>query len=230
MLKARVDTTIKDPEVHFVQSIIANFHNESHTTVEVMYAIRRLQKTKTIAQIAVIFGRSRGWVESHISLMRLDESLHSLLVSKRSGVTTDINGDDEDKDVDFARGRLTFQLASIVAGLPRESQLEMAGAIIKKKMTYQEARRYVLKYIDENGIESRRRGRASSEAYQSLESATRTAVNKFGIFTDMNPAQLHSLFDSQPIGVRRTLAQQLRLLRDDLGSIAGILCPEPVKK
>ncbi len=231
MILARVDTTIVDPEEHFVKSVMANFHRVGHTSVEVMYAIRRMQKTRTIDQIAKVFGRSRAWVEQHISLLRLDESLHPFLVGQE--VESDVAPSEEDAVKKAGRkvtGKLTFQIAGMLAGVPREDQLTLAKVILGKRMPYDAARRYVHAYLDQNKLLSGKQKRPPSEMFRALERLVDTASNRFGYYVDKNPRELQELFATQPIKETQVLAQDLRFLGSMMEDLAVILNPHLKKK
>ena len=228
MLMARVDLSITDPQEHFVKSVMANFHREGHTCIEIMYAIKRMQETRTREQIATVFGRSVQWVDLHISLMRLDEELHPFLVDQE----VEQEGDGEVVRADSKKrgrkqtGKLTFQLALVISGLPKNDQMNVAKEVLGKRMPYDIARRYVLRYIDDNGIVTKHSQRSPSESFHSLEKAADTAENKFGVFVDKNPRTLRELFDTQSPMDRRLLAEKLRFLSIDISSLADILSPQ----
>ncbi len=228
MLMARVDLSITNPEEHFVKSVMANFHREGHTCIEIMYAVKRMQTTRTREQIATVFGRSVQWVDLHISLMRLDEALHPFLVDQE----VEQEGDGTGEQVEIKKrgrkqtGKLTFQLALVISGLPKSDQMNVAKEVLGKRMPYDVARRYVLRYIDDNGIVTKYSKRSPSESFQSLEKAAGTAENKFGVFIDKNPRTLRELFDTQSPMDRRLLAEKLRLLSVDISSLADILSPQ----
>ncbi len=147
MLMTRVDLSITNPEEHFVKSVMANFHREGHTCIEIMYAIKRMQATCTREQIATVFGRSVQWVDLHISLMRLDEALHPFLGDQEVeqvavGEEAQIEGKKRGRK---QTGKLTFQLALVISGLPKSDQLNVTKEVLAKRMPYDVARRHVLR-------------------------------------------------------------------------------------
>lgn len=230
MIKARVDTSIVDPEEHFVKSVTANLHREGHTCIEIAHAIRRMQQTRTNEQIATIFGRSLPWVNQHISLLRLDESLYPYLVEQE---VESVESDEDKLRKKRGRkptGKLTFSLALTLSSVPKVEQLKLAEHVLSRRMPYDVARRYILGYMDQNQLNVHRRQRPPSELFEALESLTNTANNRFGVYIDKRPAELRALFETQPIQDRMVLADDLRMLASNMLSLADLMYRSEKKK
>lgn len=225
MIKARIDTSIVDPEEHFVKSVTANLHREGHTCVEIAHAIRRMQKSRSNEQIATIFGRSLQWINQHISLLRLDESLYPYLVDQEVESAIVESVEKRRKKGRKPTGKLTFTLALVLASVPKEEQLRLAEEILSRRMAYDAARRYVLSYLEQNQLNVHRRMRPPSELFSALESITETANNRYGVYLDKRPAELRAVFETQPIQDRLVLADDLRLLASHMRTIADLMHP-----
>lgn len=85
MMKAIVSHETEEREL-FKQSAIANFSREGHTTLETMYAIARIKKDFPDLrnhEIAEMFGKSLGWVQNHLALLRLPQEVQDLMHPSR---------------------------------------------------------------------------------------------------------------------------------------------------
>ncbi len=111
MMKAVVSQETDEREL-FKQSAIANFSREGHTTLEIMHAIARIKQDFPDLknhEIAAMFGKSLGWVQNHLALLRLPREVQDLMHPSRP-----------------KEQRLVFSVALQLVPLSEQDQLRFA--------------------------------------------------------------------------------------------------------
>ncbi|MBI5134217.1 MAG: ParB/RepB/Spo0J family partition protein [Candidatus Taylorbacteria bacterium] len=107
---AVVGPVIEDPEDLFEKSLNANYPQAPHTTIEIIHAIRRLEKRgRTMEQIALRFGKSVAWVNTHKRVSTLHPKVIDMLRTTRP-----------------ESERLPLMHASDLADLPQSEQTGLA--------------------------------------------------------------------------------------------------------
>jgi len=151
-----LEKELSDDE-RFLLSTLANMHRAEHTTLEKAYAMRRLQKMNmTQKQIANIFGCSYGTVGNHLLVL---DKLHPAVLDLLDPIK-------HEKTL----GLMVATELTAFYDYP-ERQLYLARNIIGRKMTTQQAKRYLQKEAKKANIQvGRGRERKPSDYLESLTS------------------------------------------------------------
>ncbi len=210
MLKAEVCEKVLDPEVLFIYSAASNFGKESHTCMEIAHMVDRLRKNGfTIEETADVFGKSTMWVVQHTNLLRLSPRVQEMLVPSFTDGSSD----------PVARPALSFQNGLLLVELTFGDQERLARKIVKHELGFAQARRLILKYRSDIGLEHKPRRGKASDPFATLGTLAERSEAMFGVYLDMKVRALREIAEKRGIAERRTLAEKL----SDLGaSITGL--------
>lgn len=221
--KAIVTEKVLDEDEIFAESCGANFGNQPHTCMEIAKALYRLQTRKgyTFDGLAVLFGKSRGWVGQHLSLLKLHPDVQALLVPADDEETDDedIMEDNPEPRLNVKpRKNLTFSIAMSLTSLPEDAQKDLARKIVNDGLSMVAARRLVLGARRDYGMaEKRRRREGPLSVYKSFTSTISGFRNRLGIFTDMPTAEIKKFLAYGDDLERRALIAELEQLQESLG-------------
>lgn len=116
--------TVEDEDDQYVDSVVSNLCRADHTALEKAEALMKLHKMgMTREQMADECGYSVGWVDQHLSLMRLEPEVQALMDPERP-----------------KEKQLTFSLALRLVALPPELQRDVAMEIMDKNVPANAAR------------------------------------------------------------------------------------------
>lgn len=116
--------TVEDEDEQFVDSVVSNLCRADHTALEKAEALMKLHKMgMTREEMADECGYSTGWVDQHLSLMRLEPEVQALMDPERP-----------------KEKQLTFSLALRLVALPSELQRDVAMEIMDKNVPVNQAR------------------------------------------------------------------------------------------
>lgn len=159
---------IESVDAQFVSSVISNFGRADHTSLEKAKALSRLvQMGMSIEEVAERCGYTRGWVDQHLSLLRLVPEVQALMSPDRP-----------------REKQLTFSSAIKMVSLPPSLQRELAENLAHKKIKHSEVRFVVQAKAHESGTRIKTRGRSSSKDFAIIGGfATRVAEQSRLIMT-----------------------------------------------
>src|SRR3989344_5866463 len=137
---------VADNDEQFVASVVGNFGRSGHTALEISQAIDRIRKSKRmqefspgeqVALIAKLFARSEPWVYSHLAILRLHPDVQAMMAP--------MIPEEE---------RLSHTLGVFISSLHQDLQLEIAKAVLAKKMSLNCARLYARQVAEEAGVKA----------------------------------------------------------------------------
>ncbi len=127
--------TIESKDAQFVDSVVSNLCRADHTALEKAEALGRLHKMGMSRQdMADECGYSLGWIDQHLSLLRLEPEVQALMDPERP-----------------KEKQLTFSLALRLVALTPDLQRQVAEEIVDRKMPMNEARHTISKRAHEAG-------------------------------------------------------------------------------
>lgn len=136
-----LDTHCRNEQHQFVMAVAANFGRHDHTPLEIAHAARTLNDgTRTLAEVAKIFGKSVHWVQLYLRLTNLSPAVQELLVPDEDGKT-----------------RLKVSAAFRIAELPVHLQRKAAEKVMSGGLGVVEAGIEVQRLQRKHGLQSRRR-------------------------------------------------------------------------
>ncbi|MCC2630571.1 MAG: chromosome partitioning protein [Candidatus Paceibacter sp.] len=107
----------------FVDSVVSNLQRSAHTPIEKAEALGKLREFgMTRTDIADLCGYSPGWVDQHLSLLKLEPEVRALMDPERP-----------------KEKQLPYQHALRLAGLPADMQKSIAREIVNKKVPVKDA-------------------------------------------------------------------------------------------
>lgn len=196
-------TDVKDPEDQFERSFISNINREGHTPLEIAEAVQRIRnsgriralpKGEQIAAVAESAGRSVAWVNSYLSLARLDYKLRRLLEPKTK-----------------KQDRIPLVIAFRLSTLPRDDQVTEWERIRKRKLSSRLAQRHIDRTILKKGLHEHRRGRKPCDDMDILLRFLRHTESETGAILDMPDNQFERMFASRDIVQRKRLVDELEM-------------------
>jgi hypothetical protein len=175
----------------------------------------------TIQEIADVFGKSVTWVSQHLSLLKLDPIVQDMLVESEDNASHEGNGDAE------SQGRkLTMSLALLLINFPKPEQVSIAREIIKKDMSFVQARRYINQLARKRGYSAKAHGQKPKEQGNSLLRLAEHSIHSFGMYLDMRASELDAMTKGIVGNDRRILAKKLHKLSKDIDTLADGFDPE----
>jgi ParB family chromosome partitioning protein len=145
-LEAIIAKDVSEAE-SFKRSAICNFGREGHQPMEIAEALHRMRRedpSMTIKRLADVLANSEGWVNFHLGLLKLVDSVRELL-----------NPELPDEE------RLSTTAAHEISKLPVGSQLSAARCVLKHQMSIDQARHYIrhlMVRVGTSNTSSRKRG------------------------------------------------------------------------
>lgn len=141
--------TVESRDAQFVDSVVSNLCRADHTALEKAEALGRLHKMGMSRQeMADECGYSLGWIDQHLSLLRLEPEVQALMDPERP-----------------KEKQLTFSLALRLVALSPELQRQVAEEITDRKMRVSEARNVISKRAHQAG-ESHHSKRSPNRDYK----------------------------------------------------------------
>lgn len=141
---------VQNENTQYVDSVISNFGREDHTPLEKANALFRLYEMgMTQVEIADQCGYTQGWVNQHLSLLRLQPEVRALMDPSRP----------KEKQLPFS---LALRLVNVPAGI----QQEIANEIVDKNVPAGEARFFIQSKVHEAGANIERTGRTGRHPYK----------------------------------------------------------------
>ncbi len=230
MLKAgvREDVTPDMLDALWLLSVASNSGSEPPTTLELVHIVSRLrgeQYRMTFEQVAKTIGRKIGVVQRLAILARLHPEVQMLLDDSPPEPMSD--EEPNDRVMRDRSRKLTSQLALLLADLPQEVQLKKAETIVLNRMTYTEARRFVLNERREAGIRVVGGKTAKkSKWFEALSTLARQNTQAFGIYLDMTPKEITEMKAASGRDEQFRVTSELRFLANCLNDIAKKVDPQ----
>ncbi len=170
---------VVDLDEQFESSIVANCARAGHTALEYSAAIERLKKSRRfqdlsaveqVEKIGRIFGRGPDWVYKHMTLQRLGEDVRAMM-----------NPEIPEED------RLGDSIGIYISSLHQDLQLKIAKVVVRQRMSLNQARMYVRRVAEAEGLKvgtrTRKRGSAGlpSSSLDKLEVFARLTEERLDV-------------------------------------------------
>jgi ParB/RepB/Spo0J family partition protein len=197
-----------DAEATFVASFAANFGKQDHDVIEIAEALDRMRNAgKTAEQLARIAGRSVGWVQQHLNLLKLHPDVRAMMIPA--------DGADDD------RPRLTFSIAQLLVPVEPDQQLAMARKVTGGEgMGMAAARRLVIRERAEAGDTQVYGGHAKRRrTIEGIEPIVEELQERVGVYLDMPGAELRKMVDEAHHLTKR---QVIKTIEEGVESLQGI--------
>ena len=192
----------------YLASIAANSGHQPHDPMETLGSILWLvEQNKNQEEIAAVFSKTSGWVSQHYSLRKLDPIVQGWLIPR-------IIGEEENKktkpggtlnvaDVksigsNKVKAPLSMQLGLQLVKLPPEKQISAGREIIQRKMSREEAKRYVDTLLRGMGIKNRKK--SPGEAKKTFLSVVERIIHILGGYADMPYEEINQVLKSMTQG------------------------------
>ena len=193
-------------EAQYELSLAANFGKQDHDCIEIAHALGRLQhQGRTIKQMADICGgKSLGWVNQHLSLIKLHPDVQAMLIPE------------EDEPP-----RLALTAALMLANHPHGSQTLWAKKIAGMPMLT--ARRMLLREGQTAGVRIAKCPRRPRESYASLQTCLDQTIARLGVFVDMPGRDLRRILESSDVPARQLMINAIDELTGHLEGIGDTI-------
>lgn len=188
----------KNEDHRFIHSVSANFNREGHTPMEICGALHRIKAMPHIqdlpqgdqmAALSRMFGKSEVWVWQYYGLERLSDELQQAL---------------EDEQMPTA-------IAVRLSGMPVKYQRELWAEIKKRKLKTSAAHRLINRTIEEEGLESTRRGRKPSDEWALLQAYVNRTSEGVGPFLDLlEEGKFEKMLESRGIWDCKNIGEELK--------------------
>jgi len=204
---------VDDVDVQYLASVVANFARADHTPLEIALAAGKLQRQKfTIEQIADAFGRTTGFVNLHVRLLKLHPDLQLLLKKGKAKDTKSLPG----------------AVARILTELELEKQLEAWAELRRGSVTALRAKTIVERMLNKDPksrnptVQDRARLRKPSDVYRLLKSFVDLAKQRTQQISELDIAYA---FLGRPTEHQPEMAKELRELAKSIEAMAQKLEP-----
>jgi ParB/RepB/Spo0J family partition protein len=201
-----------DAEETFVASFAANFGKQDHDVIEIAEGLDRMKRAgKSMEQLARIAGRSVGWVQQHLNLLKLHADVRAMMIPSET--------DDDD------RPALTFSIAQILVPVEPDQQLALAKRITAGEgMGLASARRFVLRERSEAGDETAYAGRNNRRrSIDVIESILVDLSERIGVYLDMPGSEFRKVIDQADNVTKRNVIKSIEEAAGNLDMLAPVI-------
>jgi ParB/RepB/Spo0J family partition protein len=235
--EARVSRKKMSPSERMINALGVNFHQEPHNHLEIAYALRDLQEMRvkeekkplTQKEIGRVFGKSDFWVSTHLSLFKLSEKIHDMMVLPDvtlegvGAVPVTIRGNEETRAVArVTSGRrakpyyISYATALLLTSVDdKPTQERLAEHIYKDEMSKTRARRYILKETNKEGVSHGLRIASPAEASETFGNKLQTIQDFLGVYGDSTDEKLKHIFaSSEPSELRADIEILAKIGKD----------------
>ncbi len=209
LMKALI-CNVTDEANKFLISFIANFGHEDHTPMEIARGISRIMREKglTANTIAVMVGKSVGWIDQYKGLLRLHEKLQARMGPK----------------VPEAE-RLTLSVAIDLSSKSLDLQLELAEEIRERGLKLHQARSHIRGRVNALGLSTGVGNRKPVSDFRLLSGFAQRIGLELHSFLAMQPKQIVKVFayrdPEDRIRLVREFDRNIRMMKEVRELIAG---------
>ena len=208
---------VDDVDVQYLASVVANFARADHTPLEIALAAGKLRAQNfTIEQIADAFGRTTGFVNLHVRLLKLHPDLQLLLKKGKAKDTKSLPG----------------AVARTLTDLESEKQLEAWAELRRGKVTALRAKTIVERMLNTSpesrnpNVQERARLRKPSDIYRLLQTFVDNVEQKAHQISELDIA---FAFLGRPVHHRDEMAEKMREVAKLIEGISDKLKPQAPK-
>lgn len=203
-----LDTHCRNEQHQFEMSVAANFGRHDHTPLEIAHAAKTMYGTRTIGDIAKIFGKSTNWVQMYLRLTQLSPAVQELLVPDEEGKT-----------------RLKVSAAFRIAELPAHLQMKAAEKVMAGGLGVVEAGLEVQKLQRKHGLKVVRR--APKKNWKAIRAVVVRLRREAAAWDALSDADLQVMFAGRTNAELETFVDQpaeAAVVVDKLCARLGRLC------